>query len=193
MTKEKHQKINPLEIDYTSLVPQNDGEYDHIKDIIFPDYSFLGSGNKVFRTTEMFASKSVLYVYPATGKPGIDPSPHWDSIPGAPGCTVQSLGFKEFYHEFLEFNYSVYGLSAQSIEDQREFKERNQIPFSLISDSGFFLEKKISLPTFSVENKKFYKRAVLIIEKCQVIKVFYPVYPPQSSAQNVLSWLKLKE
>ncbi|AIE76067.1 hypothetical protein D082_40210 (plasmid) [Synechocystis sp. PCC 6714] len=48
----------------------------------------------------------------------------------------------------------------------------------------------LKLPIFKVEGKHFIKRVTLIIEEGKIIKIFYPVFPPDKSADEVINWLQ---
>jgi peroxiredoxin len=131
----------------------------------------------------------VAYVYPRTGVPG-QPSPDgWDDIPGARGCTPQSCAFRDTLDEFGAFDASVVGVSAQGPDEQREFATREHIPFPLLSDSELKLLAALRLPTFEVDGMTLYKRLTLIAEAGRIVKVFYPVFPPDRNAAEVLAWL----
>jgi len=161
--------------------PENDGAADHLTGAELPDLVLPSSQGAVnVRDFE------VLYVYPRTGRPGEDPLPGWDEIPGARGCTPQSCGFRDLYGEL---GAAVAGVSAQSLDDQVEFAERNRMPFPVISDEWLDLARDPGLPTFDVEGLTLYKRLALIAERGRIVKVFYPVFPPDRNAQDVLDWL----
>jgi peroxiredoxin len=132
----------------------------------------------------------VLYVYPRTGKPGQPMLPGWDEIPGARGCTPQSCAFRDHAAELAAFGARVAGLSAQSLGDQVEFAERNRMPFPVVSDERLELAGALGLPTFEVEGLTLYKRLALVAEKGRIVKVFYPVFPPDRNAEAVLEWLR---
>jgi peroxiredoxin len=132
----------------------------------------------------------VLYVYPRAGRPGVAPLPGWDDIPGARGCTPQSLGFLEAYERFRAVGAEVAGLSAQTLDDQLEFAERNAIPYPVLADPDLRLGAALRLPTFGVEGLTLYKRLALVVEACAIAKVFYPVFPPDENAREVLAWLE---
>jgi peroxiredoxin len=161
--------------------PADDGAAEHLTGAQLPDLVLPSSQGAVnVRDFE------VLYIYPRTGRPGEDPLPGWDEIPGARGCTPQSCGFRDLY---AELGASVAGVSAQSLEDQVEFAERNRMPFPVISDEWLDLARDPGLPTFDVEGLTLYKRLALIAEQGKIVKVFYPVFPPDRNAQDVLDWL----
>ena len=139
---------------------------------------------------ELARERLVLYVYPRTGKPGRPMLPGWDDIPGARGCTPQSCGFRDHAAELAAFGARVAGLSAQSLADQIEFAERNRMPFPVISDEGLELARALGLPTFDVEGLTLYKRLALVAESGGIVKVFYPVFPPDRNAEEVVAWLE---
>ena len=138
---------------------------------------------------ELAADRLVLYVYPRSGRPGVPNLAGWDEIPGARGCTPQSCGFRDHAAELASLGARVAGLSAQSLEDQVEFAERNHIPYPVISDEWLELERWLGLPTFDVEGLTLYKRLALIAERRTIVKVFYPVFPPDRNAEEVVAWL----
>ena len=134
----------------------------------------------------------VLYVYPQTGRPGRPMPPGWDEIPGARGCTAQSCAFRDRGSELEALGVRVAGLSAQSLDDQLEFAERNQMPFPVISDEWLDLARDPGLPTFDVAGLTLFRRLALIAENGQIVKVFYPVLEPDRNAQDVLDWLEAR-
>ena len=134
----------------------------------------------------------VLYVYPQTGRPGRPMPPGWDEIPGARGCTAQSCAFRDRGSELEALGVRVAGLSAQSLDDQLEFAERNRMPFPVISDEWLDLARDPGLPTFDVAGLTLYRRLALVAENGQIVKVFYPVLEPDRNAQDVLDWLEAR-
>jgi len=132
----------------------------------------------------------VLYVYPRTGRPG-EPTPEsWDAIPGARGCTPQSCAFRDRAEELAELGALIAGLSAQRLDNQIEFAERNDIPYPVIADPELKLGSALRLPTFEFDGATLYKRVTLVVEGCAIAKVFYPVFPPDGNAEEVVAWLK---
>jgi peroxiredoxin len=131
----------------------------------------------------------VIYVYPMTGRPGVPLPDGWDAIPGARGCTPQSCGFRDHYTEIQSLGASVFGLSAQTGEYQREARDRLHLPFEILSDSALRLKRLLRLPTFTAGGMELYKRLTLIFEDGRIVKVFYPVFPPDRNADDVLAWL----
>ena len=166
-------------------VPVDDAAADHLTGSAVPDLVLPSSRGAVnLRDFE------VLYVYPRSGRPGRDLLPGWDDIPGARGCTPQSCAFRDHSAELAALGARVAGLSAQTLDDQIEFAQRNQMPFPVISDEWLELARDPGLPTFEVEDLTLYKRLALIAEHGCIVKVFYPVFPPDRNAQDVVDWLK---
>ncbi|MGZ4370491.1 MAG: peroxiredoxin [Gaiellaceae bacterium] len=168
-------------------VPVDDGAADHLTGSAVPDLVLPSSRGAVnLRDFE------VLYVYPRSGRPGRDLLPGWDDIPGARGCTPQSCAFRDHSAELAALGMRVAGLSAQTLDDQIEFAQRNRMPFPVISDEWLELARDPGLPTFEVEGLTLYKRLALIAEQGRIVKVFYPVFPPDENAREVLAWLRAR-
>ena len=170
-------------------VPENDGAADHLMGAMLPQLTLDSTRGPVSLRT-LAQALLVLYVYPRTGTPGVPSLEGWDAIPGARGCTPQSLGFRDAYSRFRELGAEVAGLSAQSLDDQVEFARRNDIPYPVIADPDLRLGSALRLPTFDVEGHTLYKRLALVVQACAVAKVFYPVFPPNENADEVLAWLE---
>jgi len=136
------------------------------------------------------AARTVVYCYPMTGVPGKPLPEGWDEIPGARGCTPQSCGFRNRYQELLQLKTSIFGLSTQTTEYQREMAGRLRLPFEILSDSEFKLCDALRLPTFDVEGMRLVKRLTLIVRSGLIEHFFYPVFPPDESADQVLRWLR---
>lgn len=170
-------------------VPQDCSACDHLSGLRLPRTQLFSTEGASWSLSEL-TGKIILYVYPASGVPGKDPIPDWDTIPGAPGCTLQSLGFAAHYQQFRQLGYQVLGISSQLSNEQFEFKQRTGLPFSLLSDPDFELRNKLGLPTFHASGKSFYKRLALVVVNGQIRQVFYPVFPPDQCAAKVLAWVK---
>ena len=133
--------------------------------------------------------RTVVYCYPRTGRPDQEPPNGWNEIPGARGCTPQSCAFRDHYRELQALGAGVFGLSTQSTDYQREAVERLHLPFDLLSDSELVFTRALRLPTFQVESVTLIKRLTLIIVNGRIEKVFYPVFPPDKNAGEVIEWL----
>ena len=135
--------------------------------------------------------RTVIYVYPLTGRPGVDLPESWDTIPGARGCTAEACGFRDHYGELRAAGAArVYGLSSQSMEYQRELVDRLQLPFAMLSDPSFALAGSLALPTFDTGDMTLYRRLTLIVMNGVVEHVFWPVQQPERHAVEVLDWLR---
>jgi peroxiredoxin len=171
-------------------VPEDDGACDGLQGTRMPDLRLPATTGDVIDLGEIGAGGTgVLFVYPRTGKPEEPLPPGWDLIPGARGCTPQSCAFRDLHGEFSARDVRVVGLSAQSPEDQLEFATRVHLPFPLLSDASLKLAAGLGLPTFSVAGMTLYKRVTLVIRDGEIVKVFYPVFPPDRNAAEVLAWL----
>jgi len=169
-------------------VPEDDGACDHLMGRMLPQLT-LDSSHGPVSLRALSLERLVLYVYPRTGRPDRSAAEGWDAIPGARGCTPQSCAFRDHAAELHELAAAVAGLSAQSLDEQVEFAERNHMPFPVIADPELKLAAALRLPTFEFEGATLYKRVTLVVEACAVSKVFYPVFPPDENASQVLAWL----
>ena len=137
--------------------------------------------------------RTVVYAYPRTGKPGVENPPGWDMIPGARGCTPQSCSFRDHFAELKGLGVTnLFGLSAQDPAYQQEAAERLHLPFAILSDEHLALSRAMQLPTFQTSGMTLFKRFTLVIEDGVVKHVFYPVFPPDRSAADVVEWLSRK-
>ena len=166
-------------------VPEDDGAADHLAGLELPDLELDSSDGRV-----NVSDFDVIYVYPRAGRPGRDLPPGWDETPGARGCTPQSCAFRDAHSDLAALGVSVAGLSAQDLDDQREFAERNHMPFPVVSDPDLRLGIALGLPTFTISGLTLYKRCTLVAEDARIVKVFYPVFPPDANAGDVLRWLQ---
>jgi peroxiredoxin len=152
--------------------------------------SLVNSRGETIRIDALGAGRAVIYIYPLTGRPGTDLPEGWDSIPGARGCTPESCGFRDHYQELLDAGVAhVFGLSSQDTDYQREVVERLHLPFEMLSDPSLTLAGALKLPTFEVDGMTLYKRLTLIIRDGVIEHVFYPIFPPNEHAEQVLAWL----
>jgi peroxiredoxin len=165
-------------------VPEDDGAADHLVGLELPDLVLESSRGPV-----NVRDFDVIYVYPRSGKPGRPLLPGWDETPGARGCTPQSCAFRDLYPEL---GVPVAGLSVQPLDDQLEFAERNRMPFPVVSDPERKLGAALGLPTFDIAELTLYKRITLVAEDARIVKVFYPVFPPDANAGEVLAWLRAR-
>lgn len=178
-------------VDWSSLpVPEDDGAAAHLDGMMLPRIA-LPSTDGTDVDLAALAGRTVLYVYPLTGQPGLALPEGWDAIPGARGCTPQSCAFRDHFAELRDAGATqVFGLSTQDTDWQREAADRLHLPFALLSDAAFRLTEALRLPEFSASGMRLLKRMALIIDDGRIAKVFYPVFPPDRNATDVLAWLK---
>jgi peroxiredoxin len=158
-----------------------------------PHLSLPSTKGEMVDLADAQAPTTVVYCYPMTGVPGKPLPEGWDRIPGARGCTPQTCGFRDRYSDFSRQRIRVFGLSTQTTQYQREMATRLKLPFEILSDSQFALCNALRFPTFEVDGVRLLKRLTLIIKRGRIEHVFYPVFPPNENAEEVLQWLSRKD
>jgi peroxiredoxin len=174
-------------------VPANDGACDHLEAALVSSAPLRSTDDNAVDLSAL-PGLTVIYAYPRTGRPEEPDSPEWDAIPGARGCTPQSCGFRDHYGSLRALGAQVFGLSTQTTQYQREAVDRLRLPFSLLSDADLAFTTAMRLPTFEFEpypgqSGVHLRRLALVIDAGRIVKVFYPVFPPDQSAKAVSSWL----
>lgn len=182
---------NLLKVDWSKVpAPADDGAASHLTGMAVPAIALPGTDGKSH--TLSTSGRTIMFAYPRTGIPG-QPSPvdDWDMIPGARGCTPQSCSFRDLYRELLAAGATrVLGLSTQDSDYQREARDRLHLPFELLSDSGLALSSALRLPMMEVGGMTLIRRLALVIDDGRITKAFYPVFPPDRNAADVLAWLQ---
>src|SRR3954466_6275272 len=170
--------------------PQDDGAARHLAGLKLPSIALASTnGSQVDLST--LKGRTVVYIYPRTGRPGQAMPDGWDAIPGARGCTPQSCSFRDHFAELKRLGVAhLYGLSTQDLDYQREAVERLHLPFAILSDAGFALTDALRLPTFEVDGMRLIKRMAWVIDDGVITHIFYPVFPPDESAAQVVAWLR---
>jgi peroxiredoxin len=170
-------------------VPQDDGAAWHLPGMRLPPVALSATEGTAVDLSRL-AGRTVVYIYPRTGRPGVANPDGWDAIPGARGCTPQSCDFRDHFAQLRALGVAhVFGLSTQDTDYQREATERMHLPFPILSDARMELATALGLPTFAIAGMTLLKRMVLVIDDGVVAKVFYPVFPPDRSAAEVVAWL----
>jgi peroxiredoxin len=170
-------------------IPIDDGACNHLPGMQLPSLPLTSTTGRVVDLAKI-SGRTVVYCYPRTGRPDKNPPQGWDEIPGARGCTPQSCAFRDYYQELQALGAEVFGLSTQDSNYQREAVERLHLPFPLLSDEKLIFTKALNLPTFEVEAMTLIKRLTLIISNGLVEHVFYPVFPPDKNADEVIGLLR---
>ena len=178
-------------------VPVDDGAADHLRGAVVPSLALPATSGVVVDLAALARRPAVLFFYPRTGRPGQSAGRDWDLIPGARGCTPQSCGFRDLHGELRALGVTVAGVSTQTTDYQREFVERNHVPFDLLSDAELRLTHALRLPTFEfpvpgIGPSTLIKRMAWYLEGGRIAHVWYPVFPPDKNAGVVLSWLRAR-
>lgn len=180
---------DPKRLPESLPVPVDDGGARHLAGLRVPSLA-LSATDGANVDLSAFRGRTVVYVYPRTGRPNEAPPEGWDQIPGARGCTLQSCSFRDHFREFGAHRVAhLFGLSTQNSDYQREAVERLHLPFPVLSDAELRFASALDLPTFQVATMTLLKRMVLVIDDGVINKAFYPVFPPDKSAEEVLAWL----
>ena len=170
--------------------PQDDGGAKHLPGAKLPDIALPATDGSAVNLSTL-KGRTVLYIYPRTGVPGVDLPPGWNDIPGARGCTPQSCGFRDHFAELKRLGVKqLYGLSTQDTAYQQEAANRLHLPFLILSDRKLSLTTALWLPTFVTSGMTLLKRMALVIDAGTITKVFYPVFPPDKNAAEVIAWLQ---
>jgi peroxiredoxin len=181
---------DPLSLPPDLPRPVDDGGADHLPGVFVP-HVVLDDTDGQQVDLAVLPGRSVVYAYPRTGRPGQPAlSDDWDLIPGARGCTPQSCAFADHHSELTAVGVRVFGLSTQDTEYQREAVDRLHLPFPLLSDCDLALAMALRLPTFTVAGHQLLRRLTLLVRDGQVEHVWYPVFPPDTHASEVVDWLR---
>jgi peroxiredoxin len=176
--------------DWSSIpVPVDDGATGHLQGARVASVPLPATSGQAVDLSAL-RGRTLVYAYPRTGRPGIENPDGWDMIPGARGCTPQTCSFRDHFAELkgLGVNH-LFGLSTQDPEYHREAAERLHLPFAILSDERLRLTRAMKLPTFETSGMTLLKRFTLVIDDGAVTHVFYPVFPPDRSASDVIEWL----
>lgn len=183
---------NLMGVDWSKIpAPKDDGAAKHLVGMKLPPVVLPATDGASVMLSHL-KGRIVVFAYPRTGEPGqISLVDDWDMIPGARGCTPQTCAFRDLFKELTAAGAQhVFGLSTQDAAYQREMAERLHVPFQILSDSGLQFSRALSLPTLDVAGLTLIKRLALVIDDATITHVFYPVFPPDRNAGDVLEWLQ---
>jgi peroxiredoxin len=183
------QPAGQFDLPHSLPAPVDDGACQHLVGMTLPSITLLSTAGRRVDVSQL-AGRVVVYCYPRTGQPGEEVPAAWDEIPGARGCTPQACAFRDHYAELRALDTQVFGLSTQDTAYQREAAERLHLPFELLSDTALEFASRLQLPTFEFEGMTLIKRLTLIATNGRIEKVFYPVFPPDKNAAEVIDWLR---
>jgi len=184
---------NLLDVDWSKIpAPKDDGAAKHLVGMMIPPVALVATDDSSV-TLSALPGRTVVFAYPRTGEPGkIGLTDDWDMIPGARGCTPQTCAFRDLFAELKAAGAAhVFGLSTQSNAYQAEMASRLHLPFPVLSDEKLALAGALNLPVMEVAGLTLIKRMALIVDDGRITQVFYPVFPPDRNAGDVLMWLKL--
>jgi len=174
----------------TIPAPIDDGAARHLQGMAVPSIPLMATDGATVNLA-LLAGRTVVYAYPRNGLPEIPNPEGWEDIPGARGCTPQTCAFRDNFLGLRAMGVQqLFGLSTQDTEYQREFVDRLQLPFQILSDQRLKLTTALHLPTFQTHGMTLLKRLTLVIENGRIVKVFYPVFPPDQNPAEVLAWLE---
>lgn len=172
------------------LITDNEGALLHLQNKILPEISLQNQDGNLLKLNRSDTFRLVIYFYSLTGHPKKKLPENWNLIPGAKGCTLENYSFRDNYENFIELNTLPIGVSTQTVETIKEMTLRLGIQYDILSDSNLECINKLSLPTFSIENRIYIKRSTIIVEKNIIKKVFFPIFSINKHINEVLKWLK---
>lgn len=168
--------------------PTDRGGCDHLEGMTLPSVAMLATTGGEIDLSKR-SEWVVVFCYPMTGTPGVALPSGWNEIPGARGCTPQACSFRDLHAEISAHGAELYGLSVQSPAEQLEAMRRLHLPYPLLSDAKFAFSDALDLPRFEADDRSYLERVTLIARHGVIVKVFYPVFPPDQNAADVLDWL----
>ena len=172
-------------------VPQDDGAADHLPGAALPPLTLPDTGGNDVALDRLGPGRAVIYLYPLSGRPGVDLPNGWDAIPGARGCTPEACGFRDHHADLQAAGaHAVYGLSSQSPDYQAELADRLGLPFTILSDPDLALAEALDLPTFEASGERLFSRLTMIVADGRIEHAFYPIFPPDQHAAEVVEWLR---
>jgi len=182
---------NLHKVNWSALpAPEDDGAAAHLAGATLPDTSLPATDGRMVSLAAL-TGLSVVYAYPMTGRPDRPLPDGWDMVPGARGCTPQACAFRDHAADLLALGADhLFGLSTQATDYQREAAERLHLPFALLSDADFRLTEALNLPTITVAGMRLLKRMTLVLRDALIVKVFYPVFPPDEAPAQIEAWLR---
>lgn len=182
---------DPNQLPTNLPVPRDDGAADHLVGQPTPHLSLSSTAGRTVALDDLGAGRTIVYVYPLTGRPDRDLPDGWDDIPGARGCSTEACDFRDHHSDLLAAGASaVFGVSNQDGDYQREVVDRLRLPFEMLADTGMGLAEQLDLPTFHAAGTALYKRLTLVVRDGRIEHVFYPIFPPNEHARQVLDWLR---
>ena len=137
------------------------------------------------------SSWTVLYCFPGAFAPGTHGYPrNWGDIPGAGGCTLESLTYRDRAAAFAAAGAVVRGVSTQRPDQLEDFSASVDLPFPLLSDQDSRLTAALRLPAFRASGQLRLKRLTLLVDPERRIRaVQFPILDPAGSVDEALDLL----
>jgi peroxiredoxin len=170
--------------------PKDDGGARHLTGMALPDLELPSTSKRRVNLSKVSAPRIVIYAYPMTGRPDRQLPQGWDDIPGARGCTPETCGFRDHHKDLAKLHAEVFGVSTQDTAYQQEMVKRLEVPFEVLSDEQMAFARALKLPSFTVDGMTLLKRLTIVARSGRIEHVFYPVFPPDKHAEEVMAWLK---
>ena len=169
--------------------PEDDGLADHLLGMKIPSMTLPSNRNDLFDVSNVQNKFVILYFFPMIGDPKKSLPLEWNKTAGARGCTPQNISISLHMMDLEKYGASIIGVSTQPVIELIQLSRLRGLSQTLLSDKEMKFQKNLNIPTFQLEDKKFYKRITLILKQSEIIKVFYPVFPPDKHIFDILRWL----
>jgi thioredoxin-dependent peroxiredoxin len=145
-----------------------------------PDFSLQDETNTLRRLSDFRGRSVILYFYPKDD---------------TPGCTAEACNFRDDYSAFMDSDVVILGVSPDSAQSHKKFKEKYSLPFHLLSDDGHKIcslygawgIKKI----YGKEHEGVLRSTFIIGKTGKIVKVFENVKPAEHSSE-VLAALEIR-
>jgi len=172
------------------LLPENDGTCDHLLGKTIPSIPLPSTNGDSLDACIVDTEFVIMYFFPMMAVPEKSLPAGLNNIPGARGCTPQNIVISEHIDDLLKYDATPIGISTQPINELTKVSSLRKFVQPLVSDSDLEFQEKLNIPTFQFENKMMYKRLTLIVQESRIVKVFYPIFPPDNHIFEILEWLE---
>ena len=134
---------------------------------ILPDLELTTESGERFGTGELTGQKTVLYFYPKDD---------------TPGCTKEACAFRDRMQDYAKAGIQVYGVSLDSPESHREFREKYDLNFPLLSDEGGRAAETLGV----LGDRGKARRVTFLLDPEARISKVYPEVTPDTHAEEIL-------
>ena len=171
-------------------VPEKDEKTDHLLGKQIPKIILPATVGGFFDFSSIKNQYKILYFFPLMGISQKEMPHGWNDIPGARGCTPQNISINNHLAELAEYNAIPIGISTQPITDLEKLSSKRNLSQILTSDIKLKFQKYLNVPVFTINGNTMYKRLTLVVKNSKIIKIFYPVFPPDKHIFELLEWLE---